>query len=540
MEIISGSSYKEMIQYGINHLDKYCAVVNDLNVFPVPDGDTGTNMVMTMRNGFHSIGEEGGEVSNIANRFANGAVFGARGNSGVIVSQFFKGLSHGLKDVEEVDCATFAKALDTGCQFAYASVAKPVEGTILTVLREATEAVTEKLPEINDFDELIEEFLRVAKSSLDNTPNLLPILSKAGVVDSGGAGIVYFFEGMQRYLNGEELEAVESPKLSGEIIDFSRFNKDSRFDYGYCTEVLLQLVMDVEKFDYPRFVGVLQKMGESVATSLEGDKVKVHVHTHTPEQVLNYCHRYGEFLTLKIENMSVQHTQTTQKFLCSDNTSEGEFSVVAVAYNSDLQLMLANMGADVVICSEEVPSSQDFIEAFEKVSTKQILVFPNSSNSILSAMQAGSLYKNAKVTVLNCRSIAECYSALAYIDFDTDDVSEIVEDINDTIGNIYQASIIHAEKNIQYGNRKVIKNDYFALSGNDILFTGHSVESVVMLTVEDVVKRLDRSVLNLFYGQNISLDQIEALSEKIEDEFDLETCVIPTHNPIYDIVLSFE
>ena len=540
MEIISGSSYKEMIQYGINHLDKYCAVVNDLNVFPVPDGDTGTNMVMTMRNGFHSIGEEGGEVSNIANRFANGAVFGARGNSGVIVSQFFKGLSHGLKDVEEVDCATFAKALDTGCQFAYASVAKPVEGTILTVLREATEAVTEKLPEINDFDELIEEFLRVAKTSLDNTPNLLPILSKAGVVDSGGAGIVYFFEGMQRYLNGEELEAVESPKLSGEIIDFSRFNKDSRFDYGYCTEVLLQLVMDVEKFDYPRFVGVLQKMGESVATSLEGDKVKVHVHTHTPEQVLNYCHRYGEFLTLKIENMSVQHTQTTQKFLCSDNASEGEFSVVAVAYNSDLQVMLANMGADVVICSEEVPSSQDFIEAFEKVSTKQILVFPNSSNSILSAMQAGSLYKNAKVTVLNCRSIAECYSALAYIDFDTDDVSEIVEDINDTIGNIYQASIIHAEKNIQYGNRKVIKNDYFALSGNDILFTGHSVESVVMLTVEDVVKRLDRSVLNLFYGQNISLDQIEALSEKIEDEFDLETCVIPTHNPIYDIVLSFE
>ena len=223
-----------------------------------------------------------------------------------------------------------------------------------------------------------------------------------------------------------------------------------------------------------------------------------------------------------------------------DNASEGEFSVVAVAYNSDLQAMLANMGADVVICSEEVPSSQDFIEAFEKVSTKQILVFPNSSNSILSAMQAGSLYKHAKVTVLNCRSIAECYSALAYIDFDTDDVNDIVEDINDTIGNIYQASIIHAEKNIQYGNRKVIKNDYFALSGNDILFTGHSVESVVMLTVEDVVKRLDRSVLNLFYGQNISRDQIEALSEKIEDQFDLETCVIPTHNPIYDIVLSFE
>lgn len=538
MEIINGSSYKDMIHYGINHLDKYCAVVNDLNVFPVPDGDTGTNMVMTMRNGYHSIGDDGDDVAYVAKSFANGAVFGARGNSGVIVSQFFKGLSHGLQDTSELDCETFSRALDKGCEFAYASVAKPVEGTILTVLKDATGAVNNNLSAITTFDELIDTFLREAKISLENTPNLLPILSKAGVVDSGGAGIVYFFEGMQRYLMGEELESVES-KQSGPVVEYSAFNKDSNFDFGYCTELLLQLVCDAKQFDYPRFVGVLQKMGDSVATSFEGDKVHVHVHTHTPEQILNFCHRFGEFLTLKIENMSVQHTQTTQKFLVSENASEGNFSVVAVAPNAGLQSMLSDMGADVVILSEEVPSSQDFIEAFQKVTTKEILVFPNSSNSILSAMQAGSLYKHAKITVLNCRSIAECYSALAYIDFEGD-INDTIEAVDDTIGNIYEAAIIHAAKNIQYGNRQVVKNDYFALAGDEILFTAHKFEAVVMLTVGDVVNRLERSVLNLFYGQNVTRSQIESLAAEIEEKYDLETCVIPTRNPIYDLVLSFE
>ncbi len=538
MEIINGSSYKDMIHYGINHLDKYCAVVNDLNVFPVPDGDTGTNMVMTMRNGFLSIGDDGDDVAYIAKSFANGAVFGARGNSGVIVSQFFKGLSKGLQDTCEADCATFSKALGKGCEYAYASVAKPVEGTILTVLKDATGAVSSNLATITTFDELLDTFLREAKISLENTPNLLPILSKAGVVDSGGAGIVYFFEGMQRYLKGEELESVET-QHSGQVIDYTAFNKDSCFDYGYCTETLLQLTCDTDQFDYQKFVSHLQKMGDSVATSLEGDKVHVHVHTHTPEEILRFCHRFGEFLNLKIENMSVQHTQTTQKFLCSANASEGNFSVVAVAPNAGLQSMLSDMGADVVILSEEVPSSQDFIEAFEKVTTKEILVFPNSSNSILSAMQAGSLYKHAKVIVLNCRSIAECYSALAYIDFEGD-INDTIEAVDDTIGNIYEAAIIHAAKNIQYGNRKVVKNDYFALAGDEILFTSNKLESVVMLTVADVVNRLDRSVLNLFYGQNVSRSQVESMSEEIEAQFDLETCVIPTQNPIYDLVLSFE
>ena len=536
---INGSSYKNMIHYGINHLDKNCAVVNDLNVFPVPDGDTGTNMVMTMRNGYHSISENTEALSGIARSFANATVFGARGNSGVIVSQFFKGISESLKDEDDADCAALARALDTGCEYAYAAVANPVEGTILTVIKDATNAIKSNLENIQSIDELIAVFLDAARSSLENTPNLLPILAKAGVVDSGGSGIVYFFEGMQRYLNGEELETVEAA-IPTHQVDYSAFNRHSDFGFGYCTEVLLQLTIEPSTLDYSSFVATLNSFGDSVVSSLEGDKIKLHVHSKNPEKVLGFCHMFGEFLSLKIENMSVQHTQTTQKILCSKQQSEADFAVVAVAPNAMLQAMLVDMGADAVIMSEEVPSSQDFIEAFERISTKDIIVFPNSSNSILSAMQAGSLYKKARITVLNCRSVAQCYSALPMIDYDTD-VNSAVSDINDIIGNIYEVAIVHAAKNIKYGSRNIVKNDYFALSGDEILFSANKIESVVSLTVEEVTKKRDCSVLNLFYGKNISKEQAEKLIAHIESKQpDLELCTIPTDNAIYDLVLSFE
>ncbi|MBQ7829540.1 MAG: DAK2 domain-containing protein [Clostridia bacterium] len=539
LEQINGSCYKGMIAYGINNLDKHCSTVNDLNVFPVPDGDTGTNMVMTMRNGMSSIESSTDSLSAISQRFANATVYGARGNSGVIVSQFFKGVSEGLKDLSEADCLAFSKALDKGCEYAYNSVANPVEGTILTVIKDATATVRANIENIHSMEELVSKFLAEARISLDNTPELLPILKKAGVVDSGGAGIVYFFEGIQKYLNGEKIEAVES-KTETQYIDYSAFDKNSSFEYGYCTELLIQLTSDKEEFDYADFGKELGKLGESIVTSFESDKVKVHIHTFTPEKILTYCHRFGEFLSLKIENMSVQHTQTTQKYLCAEAQNTGSFAVVAVAPNALLQNMLAEMGADVVILSSESPSSQEFIESFEQIDKKEILVFPNSSNSILSAMQAGSLYKKAKITVLNCRSIPKCYSSLALIDFESD-INTTVSTVNDTIGNIYEVSIIHASKNIAYGDKTVVKNDYFALSGDDILETGDRFDEVVLRTVREVTSKKDCSVVNMFYGKNAPTDQLYGVADEIGRAFDcLETYMIPTQDNIYDLILSFE
>lgn len=536
---LNGSSYKNMIHYGINHLDKNCAVVNDLNVFPVPDGDTGTNMVMTMRNGFHSIPEDTEALSGIAKSFANATVFGARGNSGVIVSQFFKGISESLKDEYDADCAELARALDMGCAYAYAAVANPVEGTILTVIKDAVAAVKSELDSIETIDELIAIFITEARRSLENTPNLLPILAKAGVVDSGGSGLIYFFEGMQRYLNGEALESVDSGVIT-QTVDYSLFNRNSSFEYGYCTELLIQLTVEPEAFDYPTFVRRIGELGDSTVTSLEDDKVKVHIHTPYPEGILTFCHQFGEFLSLKIENMSVQHTQTAQKILCSKQPASSEFAVIAVAPNEMLQSMLVDMGADAVIMSEEVPSSQDFLEAFEKLTVGDIIVFPNSSNSILSAMQAGSLYKKARVTVLNCRSIAQCYSALAMIDYDSD-VNTVVREVNDTIRNICEVSIVHASKNIKYGTRNIVKNDYFALFGDEILFSANKIENVVELTASEIASQHDSCVLNLFYGKNLTQKQAEELADVIRTlDLELEICIISTRNPIYDLIMSFE
>ena len=541
IEKITGSCYKSMIDYGINHLDKHCATVNELNVFPLPDGDTGTNMVMTLKNGRQSIGEDSESISRVAENFANATVFGARGNSGVITSQFFKGISEGLKNEIEADCRAFFRALDKGREYAYASVATPVEGTMLTVIKEATAAVGERIDSLDTIDEVVTLFVDEATKSLKNTPKLLPILKKAGVVDSGGAGVVYFFEGVQRYLRGEPMETVEAAVAAPEgAVDYSVFNTHSVFDYGYCTELLLQLTEYREPLDRDYFLGTLGEMGNSLVASFEADKVKVHIHTMTPEEILEFCHRFGEFLTVKIENMTVQHSQTTKKYLCSENIDEGNFAIVAVAPNTLLQNMLSEMGADVVIMSPEVPSSKDFIEAFEHISLRDILVFPNSSNSILSAMQAASLYKKAKIKVLNCRSIAQCYSAMAIIDFDAYP-DAVVDEINDTIGNIYEVAVVHASKNIKYGDRNIVKNDYFALSGDEILATADKAIDVITFTVSHVLENKDCDVINLFYGQNISKEEVEKVAGRIAASASgVEVCTIPTQNSVYDFILSFE
>lgn len=535
LEKITGSCYRDMIIYGVNNLENHCSVVNDLNVFPVPDGDTGTNMVMTIKNGLYST-KDSDDLGRVAESFAGAAVFGARGNSGVIISQFFKGMANTLKNMQYTDCQGFVNALQLGCEYAYSAVANPTEGTVLTVLKEATEAVNKELDGIDSVDELISKFLTYAKISLENTPNLLPVLHKAGVVDSGGAGIVYFFEGIQKYLNGEEIVVLED-EPDNSYIDYSLFNKDSNFEYGYCTELLLQVT--VESFDYSAFSDELARKGDSLVVSFDDYKVKLHIHTKTPEKILDFCHAYGEFLSLKIENMSVQHTSIS-KISCAKNQSEGDFSVVAVAPNSLLCEMLLKMGADVVITSREVPSSKDFIEAFEHAKNDNILVFPNSSNSIMSAIQAGDLYESARVTVLSCRSFAECYCSLPIIDFD-ECVESVVEDVNSAIENIYTVSLVQAGKDIKFGDSYVKKGDYFALSGEEILATGATVDQVVLKTVDDVLNQKDCSVVNMFYGKKLTSSQISDVVEKLEAScFGIDIMTVPTEDEIIDLVLSFE
>lgn len=543
---INGSSFVELIKSGIKNLDIHRNVLNDLNVFPVPDGDTGTNMVMTLKHGFESVKDKTDSLRDAVKSFSSSAVFGARGNSGVIVSQFFKGVSKTLEQNEEADSEALCLALENGCRYAYASVVTPVEGTILTVLKDASSAVRKAMP-LDTIDEVVEVFLEEAKVSLENTPELLPILKKARVVDSGASGIVYFFEGIRMFLNGEQIENVEDEHVSTEFIDVSKFSKDTDFAYGYCVEGLLQLKIETELFSCEKFKLGLSKHGSSIVVTLEGDKVKLHVHTKDLSAVMALIQSYGELLTVKIDNMTVQNLMTERpvegkrKYLYSEEPTQASFSVIAVATNPAMQQKLFEMGADVVILSEDVtPSSQDFMDAYKLTDTEEIIVFPNSSNSILTSRQAGTLYKNAKVTVLNCRSFAECYASLSLIDFELD-AAAAIEVVNSTVANIYKLSVYHAENDIKFGSITVPKNDFFALADNNILNYGSTLGDVVIKTVDKMLSEGDYSVVNIFYGQSVASDYIEHIKDRIESiDQGIEVATVETYDMNNGITVTFE
>ena len=546
LKVLNGPAFIGMLDNGIKNVDNHRKALNDLNVFPVPDGDTGTNMVMTLKFGFEAIKNREAVLSDASSAFSTSAVFGARGNSGVIVSQFFKGLSEGLKGLSEADATAFSKALECGCKFAYASVAVPVEGTMLTVIKDGARAVANSLP-LSTINEAIDVFLGQARMSLKNTPNLLPILKKANVVDSGASGIVYFFEGVKKYLAGETVELEGEDSSSPEFLDLSQFNKDTIFEFGYCIEGLVQLTKDEKSFSVEDFKRHLCKIGSSVVVSLENDKVKLHVHSRSLGEVISYCQKFGEFLTVKIENMTVQNIQKiqqksedAQKFLCSETVGQAEFAIVAVATNQTMQQTFLEMGADVVILSEIAPSSQDFMEAYELTKSNKILVFPNSSNSILTSMQAGSLYKQAKVVVLNSRSLSSCYSALTVIDLDgsIDDAEAVA---NETMSNMYSLSVYHSTKDMQFGSKSISKNDFFALSGNKLLAVGDGLEKITLKAAKDTLEKGDYAVVTLFYGRYIADEFVELIAQKITDlGFGVEVATVSTYETLYSFTVTFE
>lgn len=537
---ISGQRFREMIDYGVRNLNIHRQIVNQLNVFPVPDGDTGTNMVTTIANGLSGTNAAAPSLSEVAKGFADAVVFGARGNSGVIVSQFLKGVSETFFGREYADAQLFAAALENGVKCAYTAVATPVEGTILTVVKEATAAVSASVTKGQSINEVVDLFVERSKQSLEKTPQLLPALREAGVVDSGGAGIVYLFEGMQKYLAGESLQQLEL-EVPAKQPDYSAFDKDSVFDYGYCTEFLLQLQNSKIGFDYDDFKGELSALGSSIVTSCEKDKVRVHIHTELPERVLEFAHRYGEFLSLKIENMTVQHTETVGNIALAADKGDNAFSVVAVASDRSVQRLFVSMGADAVIYCEESASIKDYIDAFEKLGSGNIIVFPNSNDSVLTAIQAKNIYTKANVTVINSKSVAECYCALPILDFSEEDIGAVTQVINEAINSLYIVSIAHRNKPVIYGDRCIDENAFYAYRGKEILSLKHTLVETALDVVRQTLKKYDKDVLTLFYGANISDEQIDAITRGIaETDSCLEVFTVPMEKLPCDLTVSFE
>lgn len=500
---IDGELYSQLITAGAANLSIHEEEVNNLNVFPIPDGDTGSNMLLTMNGGKNAIIQEA-NISKAAQVIASGMLLGARGNSGVILSQFFDGISSGFADLTTADVAQFGIACREGVKHAYEAVMTPVEGTILTVVKDATEyACSIKADSILDF---IENFIAEAKLSLERTPNLLPVLKKAGVVDSGGAGLIYIMEGMKQFLKGETISTANKEDLSksqhggnfgsqAKGIDLNKFTSDSILEFGYCTELLLRLQnakCDVENFSVETIKEYLGSIGDSIVAFKTGSIIKIHVHTKTPGKVFDFCQQYGEFLTVKVENMSLQHNNLDEDEFAKpkkDNTKDAKkYGVVAVASGSGIQQMFREHGADVVINGGQSmnPSAEDFIKAFKEANAETIFVFPNNGNVILAAKQAAKLFQEAQIEVIETKTIGQGYAGLTMLDTTSNDTQQILDDINMGIEGVDTYMISHCVRDAEMDGKQLHAGDYIGFLDKKILVASSDRKKTAFQTVEGI------------------------------------------------------
>lgn len=546
MRTLDGILFAGMIRSGAANLKAHAKEVNDLNVFPIPDGDTGDNMLMTVMGGVLH-GDEIASLSNAADHVAGGMLLSARGNSGVILSQFFDGIKTGFAGLDTADRDALGEAFRCGVTQAYRSVMTPTEGTILTVVREATEYACSCPSETPE--EFLRDFIEEAKRSLERTPNLLAVLKKAGVVDSGAAGLIYIAEGMLQALSGNGVSDF-SESNSGESapeLDLNAFDENSVLEFGYCTELLLRLQRiktDVEAFDVNVVTEYLQTIGDSIVAFKNGTLIKIHVHTKTPQKVLEFCQNYGEFLKVKIENMSLQHNNTVldESTKKTPPKERKPYGVVAVASGDGLKQTFLDRGADVVVDGGQSmnPSAEDFIAAFDAVNAEVIFVFPNNGNIVLTANQAARLYTDSDVRVIESTTIGAGYASLSMLDTGMGDTDAIVQDLNSAMEGVITAEISHCVRDAVLDGCEMHVGDYIGFAGKELL----SVHPNRLEAVCETLKKIGMEQYDIciaFCGKDVD----EAEVARLETELGLrykgkEFYLINGGQDVYDYILIVE
>ena len=544
--VIDGNDFEKLITSGVYNLKKHIDIVNDLNVFPVPDGDTGDNMYLTINGGLNSLKNINENAIGVkAEALANGMLLNARGNSGVILSQFFYGIALSLKDKINADTKVIAEAFKEGVNKAYASVVNPVEGTMLTVIREATENAINNLEKNESIGDFFDYYLNEMKSSLDRTPDLLFSLKEADVVDSGGKGLVYIVEGMKSAIDGKEIENNEEQNVNISSVDFSKFNEDSIMEYGYCTEFLLQLQKckcDVNSFDVKELIKFLETIGDSIVAVKTNSIVKVHVHTLTPYKALEYAQRFGEYLTVKIENMTLQHNDLNKKEVKKIKKERTKYGIVTVLNGQGLKDSFYDLGVDVIIDGGQTsnPSIESFIEAFDECNADNIFVFPNNSNIIMAANKAKELYSKANVIVINSKNIGEAYSSISLLDYSSDNLDEIKENFETNMQNVTTAMLTKSIRNALINNVDIKENDYIGFK-DKIMLTSNKDK---LESYFELLNKLDiehKNYLINIYGKDLLNKEKEIIEKYINDNYpSLEYYSIEGDQEIYDVILIME
>lgn len=530
--------FASMLRQGAAELSKEKKVINDLNVFPIPDGDTGDNMYMTLKAGCNAVKDSLGTLSEISAAASSGMLLGARGNSGVILSRIFAGLAKGLQGLVVADTNAFAKALDSAVKEAYKAVPVPVEGTIITVLREGVQEADASADLHCYFDSL----LAAMQVSLDHTPELLQVLKDAGVVDSGGAGLLCIFKGMYDGLCGRVTQEETTPDtVTAPSIELSKFDENSQLEFGYCTEFLLRLTrakVDLESFDEQVIIDYLNRVGDSVVAFREGSIVKVHVHTFTPGEILNYCQQYGEFLTLKIENMTLQHHQTVNQNNASFKMPLQKYGIVTVVSGKGLSDAFREIGADEVIAGGQTmnPSTQDFVDAFSRINAQHILVFPNNSNIKMAATQAAEMYDKADVRVIPSTTIGEGYYGIASLDRSMEQVDEVVAMVTEAMQSVVTGMVSTAIRDAEGAGVEIHQGDFVGYSGKRLL----SDSPDRSLAASDLLKQLgaaSHDVMLAFYGEEVPQEEAEQLVANLGKAYpNLEIMLNYGGQPVYDYI----
>lgn len=540
---INGVDLYNLFVGGYQNLVLNEKTVDALNVFPVPDGDTGSNMVMTLSGGIEAA-KDITDADKMMTTFSRGSLFAARGNSGVILSQFIRGFANGLAGLQSVTVTDFIKAMQSGTDCAYKAVINPVEGTVLTVMRESSEMLSSNFDSDN-FGDLLDAAVLYMRNSLNDTPNKLAVLKEAGVIDSGGAGLLCIFEGMLAVLQGKSFESVEKSFAKPNSVA-GHIDCNTKLEYGYCTEFILQLMTyktDISAFKLADFIAFLETAGDSVVAVQDSDVLKVHIHTFEPEKILEFAHKYGEFVTLKIENMTVQHSEVDGDKPIKKKKEHKKFAVVTTASGKGISQYFESIGADIVIEGGQTQnvSAEQFINAFESLDAEHIIVLPNNSNIVMAAKQAAELYDKSNVTVIKNRSIAEGYSALSMIDPLAETLDEFINAMTSNLSNVTTGSVTTATRDT-FMNGVEVKKDHFIGIGDDTIYccTNDKISAALQL-LSAIPNISTKETLIVFYGADVSLEEANQLEAALQNQYPLcDIGFIDGGQAVYSFIISIE
>ncbi len=540
LTFIDGTMLKKAFIAAANFLEKNKEEVNSLNVFPVPDGDTGTNMHLTIKSAVNQVLKvDDSSVGKIALAASNGSLMGARGNSGVILSQLFRGFANSLKGKDTADVVDIANAFKQAADTAYKAVMKPTEGTILTVARKCAEYGMELAREESDIVVFLEKVIKRGNEVVNQTPDMLPVLKEAGVVDAGGRGLMIILTGAYNAITYKE--AIDDKLLKVETTEQKIAPQepfDSDIKYGYCTEFMINTDMD----NYESFRNELSQFGDSLLVVGGDGLIKVHIHTNNPGLVLEKALALGELNDIKIDNMRYQHRHIMDEKMQEIRPTEEqkEYSFIVVSMGEGLNNIFRELNVDYVIPGGQTmnPSTEDILNAVNRVNGKHIIVFPNNGNIILAAEQAREL-SDKNVYIIPTKTIPEAISSLLAFNPDLS-VEENIQNMTEAINNVSTGQVTYSVRDSEINNKKINKDDIIGISKGEIVSNGTSIEDVSVELIKSLVKE-DSSLITIFYGEMIEEDEANRLGERLEKEFeDIDVEVIFGGQPIYYYIFSVE